>query len=209
MATERSPPAASFDLGRWKLQIPGPKDVRDLRAYASDYFHLGDAGEMWFHLDASEKGTTPGAKYVRSELRHLPEWGVDETRRLSAEFRVVSALMPDKVTTMQIHGIAPGGSNAPPLLRIAVNAGDLVAALMTDSSGKKNETIPLVKQLGARFVKVDVVVRAGHLSIAVDGQPKLSRSLVYWTHRNYFKAGCYPQATHGTVDIVFRSLTAD
>ncbi len=206
---EKAAPSSSFSLSQWKLQIPGPKDVKDLKGYASDYFYLNAGNEMCFHLDAAETGTTPNTKYVRSELRHQLEWDVNAVHTLSGEFRVVSALAPDKVTAMQIHGITADGGNAPPLLRIAMNAGDLVAALMTDSSGKKNEMITLVKQLGARFVKVEIVVGKGQLTVTVDGQPKLTRSLAYWPHGNYFKAGCYPQATQGTADIFFRSLHAE
>jgi hypothetical protein len=43
----------------------------------------------------------------------------------------------------------------------------------------------------------------------VDGAVKLSRSLAFWTFANYFKAGCYPQATQGTVDVLFRKLKAE
>ena len=209
LAAEKAPPSSVFDLGRWKLQIPGPKDVKELKGYASDYFYLNADKEMCFHLDASEQGTTPNAKYVRSELRHLPEWGVNTAHALSGEFRVVSALKPDKVTAMQIHGITPDGGNAPPLLRIAVNAGDLVAAFMADNTGKKNEMVTLVKQLGSRFVKVEIAVREKQLTVTVDGEAKLTRKLDFWTHGNYFKAGCYPQATQGTADVFFRSLHAE
>ena len=202
-------PSARFDLRQWKLQIPGPKDVKALDGYASGYFFLTADNELCFRLDASEKGATPNAAYVRSELRHLPEWDVKGAHSLSGEFRVASALTPDKVTALQIHGIAPDGGSAPPLVRIAVNAGHLVAALKTDSGGKKNETIQLVRQLGPRFVKVDVAVRDGRLTVSVDGERKLDRDLSYWPHRNYFKAGCYPQATQGTAEVIFRSLRAE
>ncbi len=42
----------------------------------------------------------------------------------------------------------------------------------------------------------------------MDNERKLSRDLAYWKFPNYFKAGCYPQATKGTVEVVFRKLTA-
>jgi hypothetical protein len=207
-AAERAAPATAFDLSCWKLQIPGPKDIRDLSAYTSDYFYLNDAKELCFHLDAAEKGTTPNAKYVRSELRHLPNWAVGGSHTLSGEFRAVSALTPDKVTAMQIHGITSDGGDAPPLLRVAVNAGDLVALFKTDVSGKNENKVALKEKLGAQWVKVVIAVTNSQLTITVDGQEKLSRSLAYWTHHNYFKAGCYPQAKQGTADVVFRSLVA-
>lgn len=110
---------------------------------------------------------------------------------------------------MQIHGITATGDNAPPLLRIAVQSGDLVAVLKTDSGGKRNDAVTLAKQLGPRFVKVDVTVRSQQLIISVDGQVKLTRNLAYWKHLNYFKAGCYPQATQGAADVFFRKLQAE
>lgn len=206
-AAEKAAPAGVFDLRNWKLQIPGPAEVKALGAYSSDYFFLNAAREMCFHLDAAEKGATTNAHYVRSELRHMPNWKTSEAHTLSGEFRVVSKLTPDKVTAMQIHGINEDGSDAPPLLRIAVNNGDLVAVLKTDSEGDRSDTIVLKKAMGGRFVKVDVSVRNRQLKITVDNEVKLTRSLAFWKYLNYFKAGCYPQATKGTVDVFFRKLT--
>ena len=203
-------PARVFDLQNWKLQVPGPKEIKKLQGYSSDYFHLNAAKEMCFCLDTAEKGTTPNAKYVRSELRHLPNWKTGETHSMSGEFRAVSKLTPDKVTALQIHGITADGQDAPPLLRIAVNRGDLVAALKTDNEGdSKTEFIVLKKQLGDGWVKVDIAVKHKELSISVDNQLKLTRSLAFWKFDNYFKAGCYPQATQGTAEVMFRKLRAE
>ena len=41
------------------------------------------------------------------------------------------------------------------------------------------------------------------------GEEKLARDLSYWKFSNYFKAGCYPQATQGTVQVFFRKLKAE
>ena len=46
------------------------------------------------------------------------------------------------------------------------------------------------------------------LVILVNGEEKLNRTLAYWKFFNYFKAGCYPQATTGTADVFFRKLEA-
>ena len=209
LPAEQPAPSAFFDLSGWKLQIPGPKEIKALKNYSSSYFFLNSASEMCFHLDASEKGATPNAHYVRSELRHLVEWKASETHRLSGEFRVVSKLSPDKVTALQIHGVTEAGENAPPLLRVAVNNGDLVAAIKVDNEGAKTDMIVLKKRLGAGPVKVDVAVQNQQLTIKVDGEPKLTRSLAFWKYRNYFKAGCYPQSTQGVADVFFRKLTAE
>lgn len=206
---DRSAPDTAFDLSKWKLQIPGPKEVKALKGYSSSYFFLNAEKEMCFHLDASEKGTTPNTHFVRSELRHAVNWKTGETHRLSGEFRIVSKLMPDKVTALQIHGITEDGGNVPPLLRIAVNNGNLVAAIKVDNEGAKTETVVLKRQVGTRYVKVDITVKGEQLTIAADGETKLARSLAFWKHLNYFKAGGYPQTTEGTVDVYFRKLTAE
>jgi hypothetical protein len=203
-----APPSNSFDLRDWKINIPGPVEIKDLQGYASKYFDLNGLGEMCFHLDAAEKGTTPNTHFVRSELRHLPNWRANEHHSLSAVVHTDSHLSPDKVTVVQIHGMTDDKKNAPPLLRVALNDGDLVAIIKTDSAGKQNDTTMLVKGLGPKPVKIDVVVEGGQLKVLADGQQKVTRSLAFWPYQNYFKAGCYPQATNGTVDVMFSSLSA-
>ena len=206
-AADTAPPAGAFDLRQWKLQIPGPLEIKQLGGYSSPYFFLNKNREMVFHLDAAEQGATTNAKYVRSELRHLPNWHVSETHSLSAEVKAVSHLDPDKVTVLQIHGIQEDGSDAPPLLRIALNHGDLVAMIKPDNEGDRTDSIPLKKGVGANWFKVEIAVKNRSLVISVDGQQKLTHSLAYWKYPNYFKAGCYPQAVQGTADVFFRKLS--
>jgi hypothetical protein len=164
---------------------------------------------MVFSLDAAEKGTTPNTHYVRSELRHLPNWKVNENHSLSGEVRVVSHLEPDKLTVLQIHGITPDGDNAPPLLRIAINRGNLYAAVKAENSGDKTEMVLLKSGVKSSYVKVAITVKDSQLHISVDGEEKLLRDLSYWTFANYFKAGLYPQATKGTAQVFFRDLKAE
>ena len=209
-AAQAGAPSSVFDLREWKITLPGPKEIKNLEGYSSAYFFLNAEKEMCFHLDASEKGTTPTAKYVRSELRHLPNWGTVESRALSAEVRATSSLKPDKVTIVQIHGITEDKKDAPPLLRVALQDGDLFAMLKTTNLHEKNspeEKILLREGLGGSFVKIDVRVEGGQLSVSVDGAEKVRRDLGFWKFLNYFKAGCYPQATEGVADVVFRHLT--
>jgi hypothetical protein len=206
-AADTAPPAGAFDLQEWKLQIPGPLEVKQLAGYSSGYFHLNKNREMVFTLDAAEKGPTPNTKYVRSELRHLPNWRVDESHSLSAELKAVCRLDPDKVTVLQIHGIAEDGGDAPPLLRIALNGGDLFAMLKPGNEGERTDSILLKKGVATNWFKVEISVKNRRLLIAVDNQQKLSRSLAYWKYPNYFKAGCYPQAVQGTAEVSFRKLT--
>lgn len=200
-------PSDVFDLTGWKLQIPGPREIQKLAGYSSSYFQLNREKEMCFNLDASEKGSTPNTKYVRAELRHEPEWKVGGHHTLSASVRVVSKLQPDKVTVLQIHGIAGDGGNAPPLLRIAVQAGDLYAVVKRSADGRETDAVPLKRGIGSGFFKVTVTVREGVLVVLVDGKEHLRRDVTFWKFDNYFKAGCYPQALQGSVQVVFRELS--
>jgi len=206
---DTAPPSQAFDLHAWKLQVPGPLEFKDLHNFSSGYFFLNSAREMCFSLDAGEKGATANAHYVRSELRHNPNWSMEGSHTLSGEMRVESHLQPDKVTVLQIHGVTSQGENAPPLLRIALNEGDLYAALKSDAAGDKTDMILLKPGVKTGFVKVDVIVNSRQLRILVDGEEKLARDLSYWKFSNYFKAGCYPQATQGTVQVFFRMLKAE
>jgi len=208
MPCRATSPSDQFDLSEWKITLPGPVEIKKLRDYSSKYFDLNADKEMAFHLDAAEQGPTSGAHFVRSELRHLPNWKTTESHTLTGEMRVSSRLKPDKVTVLQIHGIKPDLSNAPPLLRIAVDNGDLNAHIKADAAGEKTDTTLLLKNLGTNYAKVDVIMEGGTLRISANGVEKVRRELPYWTYLNYFKAGCYPQATDGTVDVFFRSLSA-
>ena len=207
LAADGTPPAGAFDLRQWKLQIPGPLEIRQLAGYSSGYFFLNKNREMVFKLDAAEKGTTTNAHYVRSELRHSLNWHINESHTMSAELKAVAHLDPDKVTVLQIHGIQEDGSDAPPLLRVALNHGDLYAMIKPDNEGDRTDSILLKKGVLANWVKVEITVKKSQLVITVDNQQKLTHSLAYWKYPNYFKAGCYPQATQGTAEIFFRKLS--
>ena len=130
-----------------------------------------------------------------------------EPHSMSAEVKVSSRLDPDKVTVLQIHGIGEDGGKAPPLVRIALQKGDLFAVMKTDKAGKRTDAFLLKKGIGTDWFKVEIGIANGQLEVAVDNERKLSRDLAYWKFPNYFKAGCYPQATKGTVEVVFRKLT--
>ena len=201
-----SAPSSAYDLKDWKITLPGPVEIRNLKDYSSKYFALTPAGEMAFHLDASEKGPTANTHFVRSELRHLPNWKATESHALSATVHVSSRLEPDKVTVLQIHGITEDKQNAPPLLRIAVDGGDLNAHIKSDPDGEHTDKILLIKGLGAKSANVEILVEGGQLRIKANGVEKVRRSLAFWPFWNYFKAGCYPQATKGTVDVFISHL---
>lgn len=200
-------PLSAIDLSVWKLQIPGPKEVKDLKTYSSEYFERTKEGWIIFHLDCADKGHTPNTKYVRSELRHLPDWDVTGTHILSGIINVDSTANPDKVTVLQIHGITDQGDNAPPLLRVAVDNGDVYAHIKKDNSGDKTEHVKMLGGIGKKDFECTVKIENRRMIISVNGTEKVNKDLSFWKYPNYFKAGCYPQALKGKVNVTFKSLT--
>jgi hypothetical protein len=212
-------PGTHFNLEGWKLQIPGPKEVTipDLDMYASEYFFLNSAKQMCFWIDCADTRHTPNSEYVRSELRHLKNWHINDTAQLSAKIKVDSKANPNKVTVLQIHGIKDGvkdsEDNAPPLLRIALNDGSLRAIIKIDNSfGDEDPHSVENIELGSLDsnsgeINCAIEVHKEHLIISTDGVEKLNRDLSFWKYKNYFKAGCYPQSHHGTVTVMFSKLS--
>ncbi len=200
-------PSDFFDLKNWKLQIPGPREIKDLKGYSSADFYLNDKNEICFELDASQKGTTAHTKYVRNELRHMKNWKITQDERINAELRAVSHLLPDKLTVLQIHGIGNEGEDIPPLLRVAINQGSLVAFVKTTDKGDKTGSYVLERNIGEDYFKISVAVKDCKLIISVNGMEKLNKDISYWKHLNYFKLGAYPQAQQGSVKIEVRQLS--
>lgn len=107
---------------------------------------------------------------------------------------------------MQIHGITDSNENAPPLLRIALNNGNLYAFLEIDNIGNKTESVLLNKGINERKFTCSITVKDKHIIIAVNGKEKLNRDISFWKYKNYFKAGCYPKSHNGTVLVMLNDL---
>lgn len=195
-----------FSLNGWKLQIPGPKDINALKAYASNYFYLNKKGEMVFSLDSSEKGSTRNSVFVRSELRHLSNWYINKNCSLIATLRVESNLSPDKVTVLKIHGYIKKGIYAPTLVRIALNDGDLYAYLNKSNYPKDTQRFLLLSNIEKEKFRCVVSVINKTLVIKVNEKERFRYDISYWKYKNYFKAGCYPQAHKGKVKVFFSEL---
>lgn len=210
LAPSLNKPATKFDLSRWKLQIPAPQQITNLSGYASKYFYLNSLNQMCFWVDCSETGHTRNSDYVRSELRHLANWSVndDAPKTLKATLKVHSKANPDKVTVLQIHGITNSGGNAPPLLRIALNNGSLYAFIKTNNSGDDTDSIILASNVAAQEFSCAITVHNGRLLVSANGIKKIDRDISFWQYANYFKAGCYPQSHSGTVTVMFSHLSA-
>jgi len=200
-------PSKHFELLGWKLQVPGPKDISNLENYASEYFYLGKDNEMVFWLNSAEKGTTKNAKFVRSELRHLSNWTIDGFNKIEGILKVESRLNPDKVTVMKIHGFTKPGEYAPTLLRIALNDGNLLAFLNRSDTPKDIRSILLASKIDNLLFKCSIEVSKGHLTIKINDEVKFVHDISYWTYKNYFKAGCYPQSLKGEVKVKFKELS--
>ena len=213
-----SQPADLFDLGHWKLQLPGPRDVQPrelLAGFTDGHFYLdGASKELVFSLDAAEKGSTSNSSYVRSELREQltpnsdrPNWNAASgTHVLTARCKVVqNTLSPNKITVLQIHGIGSDGQSAPPLTRLVFEDGVLLIRYKADKSGNTENKVSCGSYSG--YVDYEVKVQGSRLIVTVNGSEKLNRDISYWTWDNYFKAGAYPQATQGRVSVQFAKLS--
>ena len=152
--------STDFDLSNWKLQIPGPKEIKDLSGYESKYFYRDSFGSICFWVDCTETGHTAHSQYVRSELHHLKYWRVSDINKkaLAVTVSVKSKANPDKITILQIHRTGDGISKVRPLLRIAVNNGSLFAFLKTDNSGDNTEKIALQPNVGSSVFDCAVTV---------------------------------------------------
>ncbi|MGB7088360.1 MAG: polysaccharide lyase family 7 protein [Phormidesmis sp.] len=211
LSQRRNTPDGHFDLRGWKLQIPGPKEVKNLGRYSSEYFYLDSSEHMCFWVDCSETGYTTNSDYVRSELRHLGEWSVNDSapKVLSAQVSVNSHANPDKVTVLQVHSTNSNGRSIPPLLRIALNHGSLRAFVKTDNSGNRTESIVLDSNVSGQAINCAIEVHDGRLIISINGTEKVNRDISFWQHPSYFKAGCYPQSNRGTVTAKFSHLSVE
>ncbi len=199
-------PSLRFDLKDFKLQIPGPVDIKELNNYASQYFYLTTDSLMCFSLDASEQGHTANSSFVRSELRHITNWYASEKHHLKATLKVNSDVQVYKVTVLQIHGITIDNKNAPPLLRIAVNNNNLYCFVKTDNRGDNTEKTLLKEDVYNQFITIEIIVENNQLNIKLNGQNKYSKDLHFWEYKNYFKLGCYPQVHQGIFSIYFKSF---
>ena len=200
-------PSKYYDLLNWKLQIPGPKEIKNLGGYTSNYFYLAKDTSICFDLDASEKGTTKNAHFVRSELRHLLNWETNSKHFLSSKTKITCDLPNYQVTVMQIHGITRNNDDAPPLLRIALVNGDLYSYLKSDSTGYKTKKQLLTTNLYNQYFITLIKIENSTLSIIVNGKECSREELFYWNYLNYFKLGCYPQEKKGNFKIYVKSFS--
>ena len=201
-------PSKYFDFKGWKLQIPGPLDVKALNNYTNSHFYLAADTTLCFNLDAAEQGHTENTHYVRSELRHELNWPTNSKHEISARVKVTTNLTDYQVTVVQIHGITVDNENAPPLLRVAMFNGDVYAYLKSDAEGKKTDKILLASDMNQKYFDVKVKMDNSHLRVYINGRECMHKQLYYWNFNNYFKLGCYPQGVEGLFKIYFKSFSA-
>ena len=201
------PPARLFMLTDWKLQLPGPEEIKQIpENYFSHYFYGTVDSVVCFQLDAAEKGHTANSEFVRSELRHRKDWAITSSHSLSAKIRVEAKAEANKVTVLQIHGINPDHSNAPPLLRIAFNDHSLYAFIKTDITGANTEKIFLQQFFDSNYIAISILTNNGTLKIYTDNQLRVERDLHFWSYLNYFKIGCYPQVKSGFFKVLCKDV---
>jgi hypothetical protein len=127
---------------------------------------------------------------------------------LSGTMQLFSHADPSKVTVLQIHGITESGGDAPPLLRIAVNNGNVYAFIKTDSTGDTTKSVLLLAGIDSSWFSCTVRMQNSHILISINDTQKLDENVSYWKYPNYLKAGCYPQSHSGTVTLKFSQLFA-
>ena len=208
MVSPAEPPSSAFELRGWKLQLPGPREIRDLDGYSTDDFRLDAAGRIVFSLDAPAPGPTANSRFVRNELRHLTEWATTgPEHRLDVTVEVDSSFHPDIVTVAQIHGIGGAREHRPPLLRVVWQGDRIVAVAKTGNQSERDERVVLRTGTAHGPTHITITTGDGRLGVAVDDEPALEREVSWWPWKNYFKTGCYPQARTGRGTVRLSRLT--
>ena len=206
---DRRAPSSKFNLDNWKLQLPGPVEIKELKDYSDRHFYLTDENYMHFHLDAAEKGPTPNAVHVRAELRNLEKWKIDEDHSLSATMRVGCDSGNFRVTILQIKCQAPNEESAPPFLRIAAEGKNLYAFLKEDAHTNKGTKFLLKTGITNRFFQIDLRIRDKKLLVFADGVEVLRKEVGYWKLDNHFKMGVYPQQSFGVFDLDVKQFSVN
>jgi len=63
--------------------------------------------------------------------------------------------------------------------------------------------------VGKNEFECTIKIENQHLIISVNDSPKVNKNISFWKYSNYFKAGCYPQALRGKINVTFKALHAE
>jgi uncharacterized OB-fold protein len=193
-------PAQLLNLSNWKLTLPvgEEQDEADeveqpkLASFQDPkFFHLNGAGDGVVFRANAGGATTSGSGYPRSELREMKKNGKDEADWSNKSgvhtMTVVQAItatpkVKPEVAAGQIHG----EEDVVAMVRLEKNH------LFVESDGEEVGDLDNDYKLGTKFT---LVMRATPGGVTVTYNGKKTVSIDEVGGGNYFKAGCYTQAS--------------
>src|ERR1051325_594077 len=166
-------PGDTFDLSHWSLTLPAltawgiaPADLT--AGFADSYFYTGADGAMVFWVPVNG-GTTSASDFPRCELRERLDptdnsinWSGFGTHVLTARCRVTQIPSTKRVVIGQIHSYL---SNAPPLLLLVFNDGDIQGLVKLVSTSSDNTTFPLGRVALGADIQYQLQLRDGVISM--------------------------------------------
>src|SRR5262245_31206162 len=204
------PPGSNFDLSHWKLTLPDTNatviSAADLSAgFTNKYFHTGADGSMLFLVPVTG-GTTSGSDFPRSELREVldpldnrVDWPPYGRHVLTAQCRVLQVPSSKRVVIGQIHSYL---GDAPPMMKLAFNSGQVEALVRLNASSSVDTHFPLTSVGLSNVINYQIILTDGLLEVTVNGATQSVNMLEAdpaWKYQiYYFKAGAYCQDNDGT-----------
>lgn len=193
-------PGDLIDLTDWKLTLPvgdEPDEASEVESPELSKFQ----DPRWFHVDSTGKGvvfranvggaTTSGSGYPRSELREMAdggteraEWSNESGEHTMTITQAITATPKEKpdVAAGQIHG----EDDVVAMVRLEGNH------LFVESDGDEVGDLDTNYKLGTIF---DLEMKATPDGVRVTYNGTKTVSIGEVSEGNYFKAGCYTQAS--------------
>lgn len=196
-------PSEGFSLSAWKFESPTGADIKSLTNYSSKYFYLTDDGLLCFDIETSNTST----KSLNNELRNLNNWYATENHQLNVEMKMEASPSNYKLVIAQIYGINTQNQDVAPLIRVMVENGNLYAHIKKNT--QNNDIILLKENIGDDFFDLNLKVQNSNLIVKVNNKEVLNRNVSFWTYRNYFKIGAYPQSKNGDFKVCVKSISVN
>ena len=211
LAQRKSGTLALENYAEWAFQYPsGSEEGGMINANVTPelknkYFSLFESPDgkkyMRFSLDASDKGKSPYASSVRSELRHKNEWTLADKTSLEYTFYLTSTdFSTAKFTVGQFLQICD--TKESPLCRIEVENGQITAKVInykkdgTTKSDGETHKYSLGTIVQKQEVTIKIAIDNKVMRLYRDGKELASHIFpaeVESGYKNYYKAGIYYQ----------------
>jgi hypothetical protein len=193
-------PAQVLDLTSWKLTLPVGKEQDEADEVEQPklahfqnpkFFHLNEAGDGVVFRANAGGATTSGSGYPRSELREMKKNGKDEADWSNKSgihtMTIVQAITATpKVKPEVVAGQIHGEEDVVAMVRLEKKH------LFVESDGDEVGDLDNDYKLGTKF---KLVMRATPGGVTVTYNDKKTVSIDEVGGGNYFKAGCYTQAS--------------